>query len=83
MIAFFQGGYIFFRMTLRELFESHGITQQSLVDRLSMKRQYAFMLWHGQRKLGAKLAKQISDEYGIPVTDLLYPESAEPRKPKP
>jgi transcriptional regulator with XRE-family HTH domain len=65
-----------FGMTLRDVFHDYGITQAALAQRVGMKPQYAHLLWHGQRKLGAKLAKRIHEAYGIPLTDLLFPESA-------
>jgi hypothetical protein len=54
-------------MTLREVFEHYGITQQDLVIHLSLKRQYAWLLWHGGRRLGHRLGKRVSDEFGIPL----------------
>lgn len=61
-------------MTLPQLFAHYGITQHHLVTRLSLKRQYAHMLWTGQRRLGHRLGKRIADEFGIPIQQLLYPE---------
>jgi transcriptional regulator with XRE-family HTH domain len=69
-------------MTLREVFEHYGITQQDLVTRLSLKRQYAWMLWHGERRLGHRLGKRVSDEFGVPLEVLLYPESVNDLPPK-
>jgi antitoxin component HigA of HigAB toxin-antitoxin module len=69
-------------MTLREVFEHYGITQQDLVIHLSLKRQYAWLLWHGGRRLGHRLGKRVSDEFGIPLEVLLYPEGVNDLPPK-
>lgn len=61
---------------LRAVLQAYGIVRSiDLSTRLGMKRQYAFMLWHGQRRLGHRLGKRIADEFGIPLTYLLFPES--------
>jgi transcriptional regulator with XRE-family HTH domain len=65
-------------MTLREVLERYGVSQHDLVQRLQVKRQYAHMLWTGQRRLGARLGKRISDEFGISLEELLR---AEPDRP--
>ncbi len=58
-------------MTLRTLLERHGVTQHALVERLQLKRQYAHMLWTGQRRLGHRLGKRLSNEFGISLEALL------------
>lgn len=65
-------------MTLRQLLQRHGVTQHDLVERLHLKRQYAFMLWDGQRRLGHRLGKRVSDAFGISLDDLLRAEPDQP-----
>ena len=70
-------------MTLREIFEHYGVTQQMLVQRFAMKRQYPSLLWTGKRRLGHRLGKRIADAFDIPVEELLYPEDIDtPRFPR-
>jgi hypothetical protein len=65
-------------MTLREVLTAYGITPKLLTQRLGFSRQYAHMLWHGQRHLGVRLGARIAQACDIPLEHLLLPETITP-----
>jgi plasmid maintenance system antidote protein VapI len=68
-------------MTLIELFATRQITKPRHLARvLDLDRRYAWKLWHGERRLGAKLALRLHERTGIPIQDLLRAERAIPRR---
>jgi transcriptional regulator with XRE-family HTH domain len=71
-------------MTLQELFRAYGITRPSeLATAAQIDRRYAWMIWHGKRRIGRKLALRLFDEKGIPLELLLRtPPAQEPKTPR-
>jgi plasmid maintenance system antidote protein VapI len=77
-------------MTLQDLFKQYGIHRPSdLVSAVGIHRQHAYMIWHGQRGVGAKLALRLFERTGIPLEALLRATAASqpaprgrPRKPR-
>jgi transcriptional regulator with XRE-family HTH domain len=70
-------------MTLQELLRSKGITKPGeLAQALKVDRRYAWRIWHGQRKIGAKLALRLFERLGIPVHEILRAEADPQPVPK-
>jgi transcriptional regulator with XRE-family HTH domain len=66
-------------MILRELLAEYGIrTITEFAQRTQMSKAQAWALWHGRNQLGLKLAKQIAQLTGIPVTRLIELEPTPP-----
>lgn len=60
--------------TLRELKEIKGLTIQELAQELGLSYAYVSYLITGRAKPSRKLAERISEQTGIPIMGLLYPE---------
>jgi transcriptional regulator with XRE-family HTH domain len=70
-------------MTLQELLRSKGITKPAeLAHVLGVDRRYAWRIWHGQRKIGARLALRLFEQLGIPVHEILRAEAAPEASPR-
>ena len=70
-------------MTLQELLRSKGITRPSeLASVLDVDRRYAWRIWKGERKLGARLALKLYERLGIPVHEILRAEATPTETPK-
>jgi transcriptional regulator with XRE-family HTH domain len=69
-------------MTLLELFKQHGITRPiDLAKRAQLSRQYAHLIWTGQRQITRKMARHIEAAAGIPYAELMAAEPPRPRQP--
>ena len=63
-------------MTLRDLLIRKGITRPIEFARtVGLTRQYAHLLWTGQRLVTRTMAKKIHEATGIPIPDLLMAET--------
>ena len=62
-------------MTLRDLLIEKGIKRPvDFARTVGLTRQYAHLLWTGQRLITRTMAKKIYDATGIPIPDLLMAE---------
>jgi hypothetical protein len=62
-------------MTLFELFKHYGITRPiDLAKRAQLSRQYAHLIWTGQRQITRKMARRIEAAAGIPYAELMAAE---------
>jgi transcriptional regulator with XRE-family HTH domain len=70
-------------MTLQELLRRKGITKPGeLAHVLGVDRRYAWRIWHGQRKLGGRLALRLFERTGIPVHEILLAKAAPAASPR-
>jgi hypothetical protein len=77
-------------MNLHDLFKTYGIERPSdLAHAALIDRRHAWMIWHGKRGIGPKLALRLFERKGIPLEALLRatvgPQPAprgRPRKPR-
>jgi transcriptional regulator with XRE-family HTH domain len=68
-------------MILRELLQERGVrTLTELAKRLGIRKQYAWLLWHGSIALSLEMAKRLHEEIGIPLDQLIQVERREPAK---
>jgi transcriptional regulator with XRE-family HTH domain len=68
-------------MFLRDLLPQYGIASiTELCQRLGLRKQYAWLLWHGKIALSSDMLRRFHGEVGIPVDALLQVERAEPAK---
>jgi transcriptional regulator with XRE-family HTH domain len=59
-------------MKLQEILEKHGIhTIRKLCEATGLKRQQAWMLWHGKAGVGKVMAKRLHERLNIPYEELL------------
>jgi hypothetical protein len=59
-------------MTLQELFEAYGIHRPSdLAHAAQIDRRHAWLIWHGKKRIGHKLALRLFEQKGIPIHELL------------
>jgi hypothetical protein len=66
---------------LRYLLQARGIpTIKVLCDRLDLKKQYAWMLWHGKVALSQDMMRRFHVELGIPFETLFEVERVIPAK---
>ena len=66
-------------MTLQELLAQYGIKRPSdLALAAQIDRRHAWMIWHGTRRIGHKLALRLYESKGIPIHDLLRAELKAP-----
>ncbi len=66
-------------MILRELLAEYGITTiTEFARRAQMSKAQAWGLWHGRAQLGLKLAKQMAQHTGIPLSRLVELEPTPP-----
>ena len=69
------------RMFLRDLLPQYGITSiAALCQRLGLRKQYAWLLWHGTIALSADMMRRLHDELGVPLEALMQVERAQPAK---
>lgn len=68
--------------TLRELKEIKGLTIQELAQELGLSYAYVSYLITGRAKPSRKLAQRISEQTGVPIMGLLYPEKFEKKEEK-
>ena len=69
------------RMFLRDLLPHYGVASiAELCQRLGLRKQYAWLLWHGKIALSVAMLRQLHDELGVPLEDLLRVERAVPAK---
>jgi hypothetical protein len=68
-------------MFLRDLLPQHGIPSiAELRRRLGLRKQYAWLLWHGTIGLSSDMMRRLHDELGIPFEALMQVERATPAK---
>jgi transcriptional regulator with XRE-family HTH domain len=69
------------RMFLRDLLPQYGIPSiAELCQRLGLRKQYAWLLWHGKIALSSDMMRRLHAELGIPLEALMQVERAEPAK---
>lgn len=66
--------------TIREWKEINGLTVQEVAERLGLSYAYASYLVSGRAKPSRKLAERISEQTGVPLLGLLYPEKFEKKE---
>jgi transcriptional regulator with XRE-family HTH domain len=70
-------------MTLHDLFKEYGIYRPSdLAEAATIDRRHAWMIWHGKRGIGTKLALRLFERKKIPLEKLLRAK-AEPQLTSP
>jgi transcriptional regulator with XRE-family HTH domain len=68
-------------MVLREVLPDYGVaTLTALARGLGLRKQYAWLLWHGKIALSLDLLRRIHETFGVPVEVLMHVERAEPAK---
>ena len=68
-------------MFLRDLLPHYGIASiTELCQRLGLRKQYAWLLWHGQIALSSDMMRRLNGELGIPFEALMQIERATPAK---
>jgi transcriptional regulator with XRE-family HTH domain len=66
---------------LRDLLPHYGLTSiAALRRRLGLRKQYAWLLWHGKIALSVDMMRRLHGELGIPLEALMQVERAEPAK---
>jgi transcriptional regulator with XRE-family HTH domain len=66
---------------LRDLLPHYGITSiAELRRRLTLTKQYAWLLWHGKIGLSADMLRRLHGELGVPLEVLMQVERAQPAK---
>ena len=70
-------------MNLLELFKQYGIERPSdLAHAAQIDRRHAWMIWHGHRGIGTKLALRLLESKGIPLEALLRATVGPPPVPQ-
>jgi plasmid maintenance system antidote protein VapI len=68
-------------MVLREVLPDYGCrTLTDLARGVSVRKQYAWLLWHGKIDLSVDMVRRIRDAFGVPVEVLLQVTRATPPK---
>jgi len=68
-------------MFLRDLLPQYGIPSiAELCQRLGLRKQYAWLLWHGQIALSSDMMRRLHGELGVPLEALMQIERATPAK---
>jgi plasmid maintenance system antidote protein VapI len=68
---------------LQELLRSKGITRPSELARvLEIDRRSAWRIWHGKRKIGARMALRLFERLEIPVHELLRAQADPGQTPR-
>ena len=68
-------------MFLRDLLPQYGVPSiAELCQRLGLRKQYAWLLWHGTIALSADMLRRLHGELGVPLEALLQVERATPAK---
>jgi hypothetical protein len=66
-------------MILRELLAEYGITTlKEFYTRAHISKNQGWNLWHGRAQLGLKLARQMAQHTGIPLSRLVELEPTPP-----
>ena len=56
------------RMFLRDLLPQYGVPSiAALCQRLGLRKQYAWLLWHGTIALSADMLRRLHGELGVPL----------------
>jgi plasmid maintenance system antidote protein VapI len=70
-------------MTLQELLNTYRIHRPSdLAQAAQIDRRHAWMIWHGKRGIGPKLALRLFERRGIPIHELLRAKAAPTMSPR-
>jgi hypothetical protein len=70
-------------MNLHDLLKAYGIERPiDLAHAADIDRRHAWMIWHGHRHIGPKLALRIFDRKGIPLEALLRARVGPPPVPR-
>lgn len=68
-------------MFLRDLLPQYGIPSiAALCQRLGLRKQYAWLLWHGTIALSSDMMRRLHGELGVPLEALMQVERAKPAK---
>jgi transcriptional regulator with XRE-family HTH domain len=68
-------------MVLKEVLPDYGVATLTDLGRgLGLRKQYAWLLWHGKIALSLELLRRIHEIFGVPVEVLMQVERAEPAK---
>jgi antitoxin component HigA of HigAB toxin-antitoxin module len=68
-------------MVLREILPDYGVaTLTDLARGLGLRKQYAWLLWHGKIALSLELLRRIHETFGVPVEVLMQVTRATPAK---
>jgi antitoxin component HigA of HigAB toxin-antitoxin module len=68
-------------MVLREVLPDYGCrTLMDLARGLGLRKQYAWLLWHGKIALSLELLRRIHETFGVPVEVLAQITRATPEK---
>jgi transcriptional regulator with XRE-family HTH domain len=68
-------------MLLREILPDYGVaTLTELARGLGLRKQYAWLLWHGKIALSLDLLRRIHETFGVPVEVLMQITRATPAK---
>jgi transcriptional regulator with XRE-family HTH domain len=68
-------------MVLREVLPEYGChTMMELARGLGLRKQYAWLLWHGKIALSVDMLRRIHEAFGVPVEVLLQVTRATPPK---
>jgi transcriptional regulator with XRE-family HTH domain len=66
-------------MVLREVLPNYGVaTLMDLARGLGLRKQYAWLLWHGKVALSVEMLRRIHEAFGVPVEVLLQVTRATP-----
>jgi plasmid maintenance system antidote protein VapI len=70
-------------MTLQEFLKQYGIKQPiDLARAADIDRRHAWMIWHGQRGIGPKIALRLFQKHGISLEQLLQLKAGDEEVPR-
>jgi hypothetical protein len=70
-------------MNLHDLLKTYGIERPiDLAHAADIDRRHAWMIWHGKRGIGGKLALRLFERKGIPLEALLRARVGPPPVPR-
>jgi hypothetical protein len=70
-------------MNLHDLLKTYGIERPiDLAHAADIDRRHAWMIWHGHRRIGGKLALRLLDRKGIPLEASLRATVGPPPVPR-
>jgi len=68
-------------MVLKEVLPDYGCPSLTALARgLGLRKQYAWLMWHGKIALSLDMARRIHETFGVPVEVLLQITRATPEK---
>jgi antitoxin component HigA of HigAB toxin-antitoxin module len=68
-------------MVLKEVLPDYGCpTMMDLTRGLGLRKQYAWLLWHGKIALSLEMLRRIHEAFGVPVEVLAQVTRATPAK---